>query len=227
VSATRRFVGWVVGWASAHHARLYDNGGLKPTLRLIVTSLALLCVAPANAFDLDQLSAQLAKPALVRGPFIQEKHLRALPQPLISKGQFVLSRELGLLWLLQSPLAQAYRIDAKGIARRAPQGWQAQPGQDVAAQQSRLFLAVLKGDHSGLAQDFDVHLQGTAEAWQLQLQPRSLLLKQIFRAIQIEGGALVERIELQEVQGDSTLLRMPASQPGTGLTEQERRDFAG
>jgi hypothetical protein len=195
-------------------------------LRLFAISFALLCAGQTQAFDLDQLGAQLAKPALVRGPFIQEKHLRALPQPLTSKGQFVLSREFGLLWLLHSPLSQDYRIDATGIARRSSQGWQQQPGQDVAAQQSRLFLAVLKGDHSGLARDFDLHLQGTAEAWQLQLQPRSLLLKQIFSVIQIEGGALVERIELQEVQGDRTRLLLPASQPGTELSEQEHRDFA-
>jgi len=226
VSAGARFVGWAVGWASAHRSWHCGNGGLKPTLRLIAISFALLCAGQTQAFDLDQLSAQLAKPALVRGPFIQQKHLRALPQPLTSKGQFVLSREFGLLWFLHSPVQQDYRIDANGIARRTPQGWQPQPGQDVAAQQSRLFLAVLKGDHSGLARDFDLHLQGTAEAWQLQLQPRSLLLKQIFSAIQIQGGALVERIELQEVQGDSTVLLMPDTQPGAELAEQERSDFA-
>ncbi|MDP3847121.1 MAG: outer membrane lipoprotein carrier protein LolA [Pseudomonas sp.] len=192
---------------------------------MLLASFALLCAGQTQAFDLDQLSAQLAKAELVRGPFIQQKHLRALAQPLTSKGQFVLSRELGLLWFLHSPLQQDYRIDANGIARRGPQGWQP-PGQDVAAQQSRLFLAVLKGDHSGLARDFDLHLQGTSKAWQLQLQPRSLLLKQIFSDIQIQGGALVERIELREVQGDSTLLLMPATQPGSELTEQERRDFA-
>ncbi len=197
-----------------------------PTLRLIAISFVLLCAGQAQAFDLDQLGAQLAKPVLVRGPFIQQKHLRALPQPLTSKGQFVLSREFGLLWFLQSPLQQDYRIDANGIARRSPQGWQQQPGQDVAAQQSRLFLAVLKGDHSGLARDFDLHLQGRSDAWQLHLQPRSLLLKQIFSTIQIQGGALVERIELREVQGDSTVLLMPASHPGSELTEQERNDFA-
>ncbi len=189
--------------------------------------LALLLLASdAYAFDLDQLSAQLAKPAVVRGPLIQEKHLRALPQPLTSHGQFVLSRDLGLLWQLQSPLKQDYRIDSQGIAKRTPSGWQQQPGQDVAAQQSRLFLAVLKGDHSGLARDFELQLSGTAEAWQLRLTPRSQLLKQIFSRIQIDGGALVQRIELHETQGDHSVLRLPESQAGEGLTEQEQRDFA-
>lgn len=194
-------------------------------VRVLLLSFVLLCAGRAQAFDLAQLSAQLAAPALVRGPFVQEKHLLGLPQPLTSKGQFVLSGEFGLLWFLRSPLLQDYRINASGIARRTPQGWLQQPGQDVAAQQSRLFLAVLKGDHRGLAADFDLHLQGDAAAWQLQLLPRSLLLKQIFSRIQIHGGALVEGIELHETQGDRTVLRLPHSVPGSALSESERRDF--
>jgi hypothetical protein len=194
--------------------------------RTLSVLLLLLLTTQAYAFNLDQLSAQLAKPAVVRGPLIQEKHLRALPRPLTSRGQFVLSRDLGLLWQLQSPLQQDYRIDNQGIAKRTSSGWQQQPGQDVAAQQSRLFLAVLKGDHSGLSKDFQLQLSGTAEAWQLRLVPNSVLLKQIFSRIQIDGGALVQRIELHETQGDHSVLRLPKSQAGDALSEQEQRDFA-
>lgn len=190
------------------------------------TLCLLIAAQTAHAFDLTELGTQLAKPAVVRGPFIQEKHLRALPQPLTSQGTFVLSRDAGLLWQLRSPLTQDYRIDANGIARRTPQGWQLQPGQDVAAQQSRLFLAVLKGDHSGLARDFDLQLSGSSAAWQLTLIPHSLLLKQIFSSIRIDGGALVERIELHETQGDHTVMKMPQSQAGDALTDQERDAFA-
>ncbi|MFD3300984.1 outer membrane lipoprotein carrier protein LolA [Aquipseudomonas alcaligenes] len=190
-------------------------------------SLLLLSISTphAQAFDLSDLSAQLAKPIVVRGPFVQEKHLRALPTPLTSQGQFTLSRDHGLLWLLQKPLKQDYRIADSGIARRTAEGWQQQPGQDVAAQQSRLFLAVLKGDRSGLERDFDLQLTGEQNAWQLQLTPHSLLLKQIFSAIRIDGGALVERIELIETQGDRTVLKMPQSQAGDALTAQERDDL--
>jgi hypothetical protein len=90
---------------------------MKPGLQL---AHLLLVASDTNAFDLDQLSAQLANPAVARGPLIQEKHLRALPQPLTSRGQFVLSRDLGLLWQLQSPLQQDYRIDNQGIAKHSP-----------------------------------------------------------------------------------------------------------
>lgn len=188
---------------------------------LLLASIAQL----ALAFDLAQLSEQLGEPEVVRGSFIQEKHLRALPQPLASRGTFVLAKDHGLLWLLERPLQQDYRIDAQGIARRSEQGWQFVAQQSATAQQNRLFLAVLKGDSSGLRQDFELSLSGTAEAWQLDLTPRSVLLKQVFKAIVINGGELVQRIELQETQGDSTVLRLEDNQADQSLSDAERHDF--
>ena len=190
-------------------------------------ALTLLAVSSwANAFDLQQLSEQLAKPDVIHGQFIQEKHLRALPQPLISKGSFVLAKNHGLLWLLKTPLQQDYRITTKGIARRDSNGWQLLPNKSAGAEQNRLFLAVLQGDSSGLQRDFELALSGTAQQWQLTLTPRSMLLKQVFKQINIDGGALVQTIELLETQGDSTLLRMQDSTAEQPLSEAEQHDFA-
>lgn len=190
-------------------------------------ALTLLAVSSwANAFDLQQLSEQLAKPDVIHGQFTQEKHLRALPQPLISKGSFVLAKNHGLLWLLKTPLQQDYRITANGIARRDTNGWQLLPNKSAGAEQNRLFLAVLQGDSSGLQRDFELALSGTAQQWQLTLTPRSMLLKQVFKQINIDGGALVQTIELLETQGDSTLLRMHDSTAEQPLSEAEQHDFA-
>jgi hypothetical protein len=193
--------------------------------------LGLLCLSSqALAFDLAQLSEQLAKPAMVRGSFVQEKHLRALPQPLVSQGKFVLAKNFGLLWLLETPLRQDYRITNAGIARRETQGganvWKLLPGKSAGAEQNRLFLAVLQGDSSGLQRDFDLKLKGSADSWQLELVPRSLFLQQVFKQINIEGGELVRRIELLETQGDRTVLKMNDSNAAASLTDAQRNDFA-
>lgn len=190
-------------------------------------ALTLLAVSSwANAFDLQQLSEQLAKPDVIHGQFIQEKHLRALPQPLISKGSFVLAKNHGLLWLLKTPLQQDYRITANSIARRDTNGWQPLPNKSAGAEQNRLFLAVLQGDSSGLQRDFELQLQGQAQQWKLTLTPRSLLLKQVFTRINIDGGELVHTIELLETQGDSTVLRMQDSTASQPLSAAEQHDFA-
>lgn len=194
--------------------------------RLLAVLLMLLSSPMAMAFDLADLQKQLSAPAVVSGNFVQEKHLRALAQPLTSQGRFVLARDHGLLWLLRTPLRQDYRIDASGIARRDPGGWQPLPSQSAGAQQNRLFFAVLQGDSSGLQRDFELSLSGDAEHWQLRLTPRSMLLKQIFTRIDITGGRFVERIVLAETQGDSTVLRMQDSRSASALSDSERRDFA-
>ncbi|WP_260959484.1 outer membrane lipoprotein carrier protein LolA [Pseudomonas citri] len=193
----------------------------------LCTWFLLCCLAPlAQAFDLQQLSEQLARPDVIHGQFIQEKHLRALPQPLISKGRFVLAKNHGLLWLLQTPLQQDYRITGQGIARRDGDTWQMLPNKSAGAEQNRLFLAVLQGDSSGLQRDFELSLSGEPQHWKLTLTPRSVLLKQVFNQINIDGGELVQRIELLETQGDSTVLRMQDATGTQPLNDAEQHDFA-
>ncbi len=200
-----------------------------PTIKKCLTAIALLMaanMAMAQTFDLPQLAEQLSGPAVVRGDFIQEKHLRALPQPLTGRGQFVLARDHGLLWLLQQPIRQDYRITAQGIARRSEQGWQALDPQGNSARQNQLFLAVLSGDTPALQRDFQLELSGEAKAWRLQLTPRGALLKQIFADIDIQGGKTVTQIELHEAQGDRTLIRLLDSRIDDTLTAREQRDLA-
>ena len=203
------------------------NAGFASCYRFVVGLMLMVGFSSlAQAFDLQQLSDQLAKPDVIHGNFIQEKHLRALPQPLTSKGTFVLAKNHGLLWLLKTPLQQDYRISAKGIARRDANGWQMLPSKSAGAEQNRLFLAVLQGDSSGLQRDFELSLSGDAQNWKLTLTPRSMLLKQVFTQINIAGGELVHSIELLETQGDSTLLRMQDSTSAQPLSDAEQHDFA-
>ena len=110
--------------------------------------------------------------------------------------------------------------------RRDANGWQLLPNKSAGAEQNRLFLAVLQGDSSGLQRDFELQLQGEATQWKLTLIPRSLLLKQVFTQINIDGGELVQKIELLETQGDSTVLRMQDSTSSQPLSDAEQHDFA-
>jgi outer membrane lipoprotein-sorting protein len=196
--------------------------------RMLLSLSLLLGMAGASAetFDLAQLSHQLSEPAVIRGNFIQEKYLRALPQPLVSTGVFVLARDRGLLWLLQEPLQRDYRISGSGIAQRDASGWQQSDQQGPAARQNDLFLAVLSGDTEALQGDFELELSGTSQAWALILTPRSQLLGQIFATIVIQGSATAERVELLEAQGDSTLLLLSDIQIDDELSPSELHDLA-
>jgi hypothetical protein len=193
---------------------------------LFLLAMALLPLS-AQAFDLNALQQQLRATPIVRGQFVQQKFLRSLPQPLTSRGDFTLAAGKGLLWLLRTPIAQDLRINADGIARRDESGaWQALPQHTGAGRENQLFLSVLAGDTRGLEENFDLALTGEATAWKLTLTPRSALLKQIFSTIQIDGGELVDRIELRETQGDRSVLQMTGAVAADALTPEEQRAFS-
>ncbi|WP_454690695.1 outer membrane lipoprotein carrier protein LolA [Achromobacter aloeverae] len=182
---------------------------------------------PAQAFDLKDLQQQLQAAPVVRGQFVQQKFLRSLPQPLTSNGLFVLSAQHGLLWELRVPLFQDLLITPEGMYRRGDGGkWQALPQQIGSGRETRLFLAVLAGDTRGLQDNFDMQVSGSAGDWQLVMTPRSALLKQIFQDIRINGGKLVDRIELRETQGDRTVMEMKNARADNKLDDDETRDFA-
>jgi len=204
---------------------------LSPLRTLLGRAVCLLALAlaplAARAFDLNDLQEQLRATPVVRGQFVQQKFLRSLPQPLTSRGDFTLAAGKGLLWLLRTPIAQDLRINADGISRRDESGhWQALPQHSGAGRENRLFLSVLAGDTAGLQQSFDLALTGQQDGWQLLLTPRSALLRQIFESIQINGGNLVDRIELRETQGDRSVLLMVDAVAASALNAEEQRAFA-
>jgi len=198
---------------------------LHHLLRLAALALCMQLPAAGLAFELDQLRSTLTAAPVVRGTFVQEKHLRALPQPLVSRGTFVLAAGHGVLWQLRSPLQQTLRITAQGIAREQADGtWLNSPQGN--SRESHMFLALLSGDTVGLAENFDLRLEGNADDWRLHMVPNSAIVRQIFTEIEIRGGALVRRIELRETQGDSTVLRMDDVQAFSTLNSDELRAFA-
>ena len=174
-------------------------------MRKLIALLLILAAPLAQAFDLDDLATQLARPAVVTGSFVQQRYLRALPQPLTSSGHFTLARGLGLLWQLEKPLTQTYRITPGAIAKETPAGWTPLPGSD-------------------LERDFELALSGDANHWQLRLTPRGTLLKQVFDGILIQGGELVEQVEIRETQGDRSLLRLDGQARDT-LSADQRAAF--
>ncbi|WP_241666487.1 outer membrane lipoprotein carrier protein LolA [Stutzerimonas nosocomialis] len=197
---------------------------LTRRLAIAAALLAGLAAPPVWAFELEDLAQQLQATEVVRGRFVQEKHLRALAQPLSSQGRFVLSRSHGLLWSLEQPLTQDYRITPGAIERRIEGQWRP-AAQGQAGPHSQLFLQVLRGDTRGLQEQFEPQLDGSAEAWQLRLTPRSRLLQQVFSHIALAGGSRVERIELVETQGDRTLVRLLDQQTDTALSAAEQHEL--
>lgn len=176
------------------------------------------------AFDLTELQNQLQRPQNIKGDFTQQHFLRGTNKPIIAQGQFVLVPKAGLLWQMKKPFADTMRVRKSGIDQlNANNKWIASK-QSASAQknQVKLFLDLLAGQTNGIQSQFTMQLQGTAQNWKLQLQPKSVLMKQIFTRIDIQGDESVKKIVLSEVQGDRTEITFSALKINTALNRFEQ-----
>ncbi|MDO4231120.1 MAG: outer membrane lipoprotein carrier protein LolA [Lautropia sp.] len=180
--------------------------------RLFFLVLALMMAAPhALAFDLPALQKQLQQSHEVHGEFTQQRFLTALSKPLVSSGQFQLVPGKSLLWHVQKPFEQKVRVDETGMQHWRNGRWQPDTRTGGAARaQLDFFMDMIGGRFDSLQKHFAIKLSGHEKQWKLQLDPSSVLMKKIFRRIDIDGDTHVRTVVLDEVQGDRVDMRFHA-----------------
>lgn len=189
-------------------------------MKKLIFAAALTLASPLLwAFSTAELAQTLQKPANVQGAFTQQRYLKSLSKPMTTNGQFVLIPKRGLLWHMQKPFENRLRVRADGIMQWNGKSWiVANPSKmNGQSQQIRLFLDLLGGNTQGLEKQFDLQLSGSQQKWTLRLNPKTALMKQIFNHIEISGDSVVRRIELNEKQGDRTVMQFNQVQTGKEL----------
>ena len=190
-------------------------------MKKTLTALFLTLASPALwAFSTAELAQTLQKPSNVQGAFTQQRQLKSLSKPMVTGGKFVLIPKKGLLWQMQKPFETTLRVRADGIMQWNGSAWtnpnQGKVGQ---SQQIKLFLDLLGGNTQGLEKQFDLALSGTEQQWTLQLTPKTAITRQIFTRIGISGDTVVRKIQLDEKQGDRTVMQFEQIQTGKPLGE--------
>lgn len=207
-----------------------------------------LC-APAHAddvFDHPQTAEQLlkgplAQPAaalrgaqVMRGKFVYKKYLKEIPQPLISRGDFVFVRELGIDWHTREPFDSDFVLTAQGITQRddgkttMQMSASAQPAVKIVA---NIFLALLSLDVSSLQSSFMLYGMQKGkpdnETWQVGLRPTVPAIAAVFKEAMVSGARQVEGLVLRDANGDRTEISFSEVQYAAGITANDRTLFSG
>ena len=70
-----------------------------------------------------------------------------------------------------------------------------------------------------MEKQFNLALSGTEKQWTLNLTPKTAVTRQIFNHIVISGDSVVRKIELDEKQGDKTVMQFREVQTGKPLDD--------
>ncbi|HEY9103764.1 outer membrane lipoprotein carrier protein LolA [Chitinimonas sp.] len=182
--------------------------------RWIGVLLVLCCLVPLQAADLAAaVRERLAQPPVLRGSFEQSKQVAGFKKPLLSRGDFLVARERGVLWRTQQPFAGVLKLTRDEIV--ATQGGEVAFRLDAGKEPSvrvinGLLFSLLNGDVSGLAEHFRIEGETSGRSWRLLLTPKQAALAKLMAKVEMAGDQYVRSIQIDETNGDKTGIRFSA-----------------
>ncbi len=198
---------------------------MKKVYLLLLASL-LFGSLPAAAADIaSAVQARLANPELLRGQFEQSKSIEGFKKPLLSSGEFLFWRGHGVIWRTKKPFESMLTLTPKALAASqngiTTMRMDARSEPTIAAMNETL-LALLAGDVENLKQRFQLEgeLNGSQQ-WTLRLTPKDRGFTSVISRIELSGDRYVQRVQLQENNGDTSVIRFSQSSTSPAANPDE------
>tara|TARA_R110000868_G_scaffold237757_4_gene492346 strand:- start:487 stop:1032 length:546 start_codon:yes stop_codon:yes gene_type:complete len=134
-----------------------------------------------------------------QGQFVQEKHLKVLSRPFVTKGNYHYQQNLGLMWHTQQPIESKIKITTDGVSELQADGHF--KTLTTNSQFSELLLALFNGEQQSLQQQFTLEQQDN----RLTLTPKSAQIARVIVKITlliVDNG--IQQIVLYEPEGNYT-----------------------
>ncbi len=167
--------------------------------------------AAAGSKDaLARIAAQLEQSPILRASFEQERRMRVLKRPLLSRGRLTAVAGRGVLWQVREPHAATVLVTADAILEwddNGPPRRLAMAANPVFGALGGALLGVLTGDMSELGTLFELSPLPVEQGWRLALAPKDANLAAMIAGIEIAGGRFVEEVVISEAGGDRTTIR--------------------
>ena len=184
---------------------------------IILSACLMLVAGVASAADtgLALVQQRVAKVAVLRGDFTQEKRVAGFKNPLRSQGSFVLARERGVVWSTQKPFPSQLAVTREriySVQRDGSRRVELDAGKQPAMRGvNQMLLALVAGDLQAMAARFDAKATALpGQGWSLVLTPKSAALGKAFSRIELQGDRYVRKAVIVEAGGDTTTLAFSA-----------------
>ncbi|GHU65348.1 hypothetical protein FACS189447_04110 [Spirochaetia bacterium] len=155
----------------------------------------------------NEVCGDLAKQPLIKGSFEQTKTISRLNRSLVSRGNFIIAAELGMVWDTKSPFPSVMTVGRDYIIQSIP-GSNTRTQLDAKGNETFLHLAgtisaIFTGNSQSLLDNFEVYFTQSAKAWSLGLIPREKSIRSFAAKITMTGDSSIRTIYIYEQNGDS------------------------
>jgi hypothetical protein len=193
---------------------------------------------PLDNARLPQFNAvcgDLAKHPIIKGTFEQTKTISRLNRSLISRGNFIIAADMGMVWDTLNPFPSTMTVGRDYIIQSVP-GAGSRTRLDAAGNETFLHLAdtisaIFTGNSQKLLDNFDVYFTLTGGTWVLGLIPRERSVRSFAAKITMGGDqtggspAAIRNIYIYEQNGDSIRYALSNHSFSENLSPAERALF--
>lgn len=175
-------------------------------LALLLCGPAMALAADAPAFTAEALMQQLAKRGGASARFVEKKHIAIVDEPIESRGELRFTAPDKLEKRTLQPIKEVLTLQG-GTLRLERAG--AKPmvmelgARPEAAALVESIRGTLAGDLTALRQHYALQVSGTADVWQLVLEPKAAAVKRMVRRVTLQGTRdSVRYVEVEQGDGD-------------------------
>jgi hypothetical protein len=188
----------------------------------------------------DSICADLSKNPVIKGGFEQTKTISRLNRSLVSRGDFIIAAELGMVWDTKSPFPSTMTVGRDYIFQSTPSGARTRldaRGNETFLRLAETISAIFTGNSRLLLENFEDYFTEAGNTWTIGLIPAEKSIR-VFAARFVLSGesgrnsgggsrpAVIRTITLYEQNGDVIIYKLSDhSYPGA-LNAHERALFA-
>jgi len=163
----------------------------------------------AEAFDLAQLAAQLARVKSGEATFTEKRRVEMLDRTLESSGRLVFRAPDTFIRETLKPRREKLEVNGNVLTMSLGERSRTMP-LDSAPEAAVIVEAIrgtLTGNRATLERLFETTVSGDAHAWTLKLVPRDLRLRGQVSAVQVSGReAMAREVQVQLADGDRSVM---------------------
>lgn len=169
--------------------------------------LAILTASQPAAAQPD--ARTLADGEILRGRFVQERHLQGFSAPIRSGGTFAVVAGNGLIWRVETPFRVTTVVTRRGVAQATESAETLRLSAARVPAVTRLYEALagaLAGDWNRLEAEFAVTRKREGNDDLLTAIPKAGMELVAIASINVRFRAFVERIEIARPSGDMDII---------------------
>jgi outer membrane lipoprotein-sorting protein len=167
-------------------------------------------VAPAYAFDAEQLLAELAQNKQSQATFVEMKYLAVLDRPIKSSGTLSFQPPARIEKNTLEPKPELLVLDGDTLTVTRDGRTMTVNLRD--REQVLSFVEAIRGVLLGnvqlLEQIYKIQVSGSEANWHMVLTPRDAKLASVIKEIRMGGGEQVRRVEYVEANGDHAVMQI-------------------